>query len=279
MASSEATILAGGLEFPEGPAFDPDSDLWCVELLGGHLSRVHPREMERHEAGGNPNGLTFDRRGRAWIANAELRAIQRFDPVEREFTTIVGTIDGEPLDRPNDLAFDALGNLLFTCPGSSGEEPTGYVCCLAPDGTLTKIGEGFQFPNGLALTDGGSALVVAETERARLWKGAWDARSRRWSDPRPWADLGDPAGPDGMALGADGLLYVAIYSGGQVRAVAPDGRVVAAYELPGQNPTNAAFDPSGRLGLVVTETEHGQLLSLPQLGPGATLFDGGDAWD
>lgn len=279
MANVTVATIADGLEFPEGPAFDPDGNLWCVELRGGRLTRALPQEMDRHEAGGAPNGLTFDSKGRAWIANAELRAIQRFDPATQDFTTIVGTIEGEPLNRPNDLAFDALGNLLFTCPGSSGEEPSGYVCCLGPDGALARIGEGFHFPNGLALVDGGSALVVAETQRARLWKGEWDAESRRWRDPQPWAELGDPAGPDGMALGADGHLYVAIYSAGEVRAVDPHGRVVTAYELPGKNPTNAAFDPSGRLGLVVTETERGVLLSLPELGPGVPLFDGGDAWD
>jgi hypothetical protein len=32
------------------------------------------------------------------------------------------------------------------------------------------------------------------------------------------------------------------------------------------------------LGLVVTETEHGQLLSLPDIKPGTAIFDGGDAW-
>jgi hypothetical protein len=38
------------------------------------------------------------------------------------------------------------------------------------------------------------------------------------------------------------------------------------------NPTNAAFDPTNRLGLVVTEAEKGLLLSLPEVGPGVTLF-------
>ena len=75
-----------------------------------------------------------------------------------------------------------------------------------------------------------------------------------------------------MAFAADGRLYVAIYSGGAVKVVAADGEVEEVIPVPGANPTNCAFDPSGRLGLVVTEAENGRLFSLPMLGPGAPLF-------
>lgn len=270
-----ANTLAENLAFPEGPAFDPKGNLWCVELHGGQLSRWGEDGILRHEAGGRPNGLAFDAAGRAWIANAELRAIQRLEPSTGAFEIVADTLDGEPLRQPNDLAFDAVDNLLFTCPGGSDEAPVGYVCCLAPDGTLTKIGDGLRFPNGLALLDDGATLVVAETRTRRLWKGAWDADHRQWHNPQPWAELDAPGGPDGMALGVDGLLYVAIFGGGQVWAVDAGGNVVRAYDLPGQNPTNVAFDPAGTLGLVVTEAERGLLLSLPDLGPGMPLYTGG----
>jgi gluconolactonase len=131
---------------------------------------------------------------------------------------------------------------------------------------------GLYFPNGLAFVDGGRALVIAETYRQRLWKGRWDAVSGVWIDPQPWAELGGLPGPDGMALGADGLLYVAVYRSGQIKVVDAQGAIVTGYDLPGMNPTNVAFDPSGRLGLVVTEAERGLLLSLPGLGPGEPLY-------
>jgi len=271
---STVNILAEGLNFPEGPAFDPAGDLWCVELKGGNLVRWSERGIERFATGGGPNGLTFDHRGWAWFCDAERGAIRAFDPSSDQWQTIVDRIDDQPLFRPNDLAFDPLGNLIFTCPGDSRTEPTGYVCCLSTTGELTKIAQGFYFPNGLALVDDGRALVVAETYRQRLWKGVWSAAERHWVDPQPWADLGGLPGPDGMALGADGLLYVAVYRSGQIKVVDVEGLIAVTYDLPGKNPTNAAFDPSGRLGLVVTEAERGLLLSLPELGPGAKLFDG-----
>jgi hypothetical protein len=39
-----------------------------------------------------------------------------------------------------------------------------------------------------------------------------------------------------------------------------------------------AFDPTGVLGLIVTEAEKGLIVSLTELSAGYPLFDGGDAW-
>jgi len=267
--------LARDLDFPEGPAFAPDGSLWFVDLGARSLVRFADGEVTHYPAQGVPNGAAFDHRGQLWFCDAERNAIRRFEPGTQVWETVAESPQGEPLRSPNDLAFDARGNLLFTCPGGSEQEPVGYVCCLTPSGELTRVAEGLLFPNGLALVAGGEALVVAETHRHRLWRGAWDAAAGRWQGPEPWAEVGGPVGPDGMALGADGRLYVAVFGSGQIRVVDERGKVAERFDLPGANPTNAAFDPSGQLGLVVTETERGELLSLPELGPGAMLFRGG----
>lgn len=276
--SMEMKVLAEGLSFPEGPAFAPDGALWCVELRGGNLVRFGPEGLQRIPTQGSPNGLAFDRKGRAWLCDAGQNAIRCYDPHTGGFETIVARIDGQPLAKPNDLIFDAAGNLLFTCPDDSSIEPTGYVCCLKTAGGIVRIAEKLCFPNGLALTPDGRDLVVAETFRRRLWRGAWEPRTWSWTGAHGWADVGGPAGPDGMAFGADGCLYVAVFGTGLVKIVARTGRILDVLEVPGRQPTNVAFDPKGKLGLVVTEAERGLLVSFPQFGPGAPLYDGGANW-
>jgi gluconolactonase len=269
-------IIGENLAFPEGPAFDRQGRLWLVELKAGSLVCCEDGGLRRVQVGGEPNGIAIDARDRVVFCDADLCAIRCHDPRSGETATLADTLDGEPLFKPNDLAFDASGNLAFTCPGNSRTEPTGYVAVLTPGGEVRRVASGFYFPNGLAFTPDGRHLVVAETRRQRLWRGRWDADHARWLAPRPWASVGGTIGPDGMAFAADGQLYVAIYSGGAIKVVAPDGEVEEVLELSGANPTNCAFDPSGDLGLVVTEAEQGRLLAgvAPRGVKGAQLFAG-----
>jgi gluconolactonase len=255
-------ILADGLHFPEGPAFDRRGNLWCVELQGGGLVCWKDGTWSRIPTGGAPNGIAIDWQDRVIFCDSEQLAIRRYEPNTGVLETLADRIAGEPLFKPNDLAFDASGNLLFTCPGDSRTEPTGYVCVLRSDGEMHKIGTGFYFCNGLALTPEGTELIVAETYCQRLWRGKWDASSTTWINPRIWCEglVGAP-GPDGMAWADDGSLWVAVYGSGMVFQIGQNGDILSRVKVAGKNPTNCAIDPSGSLGLVVTEAATGRLLS------------------
>ncbi|NQT58615.1 MAG: SMP-30/gluconolactonase/LRE family protein [Bacteroidetes bacterium] len=258
-------ILAEEMDFPEGPAFDPNGSLWCVELEGGNIVSFSQGTIKRFPTGGSPNGLIFDDTGSGWFCDAKNNLIRKFLPKTSSFETVAESIDGEHLNKPNDLIFDTSGNLIFTCPGNSRTEPTGFICCRTPEGKVSKIAEKLYFPNGLVLTDEGKTLIIAETFRQRLWKGRWNSELHEWTDASLWSVTGGSVGPDGMALNINGLLYVAVYGSGQIKVVDETGRILQTYNLPGMNPTNAAFDPSGHLGLIVTEAEKGLLISLPEI--------------
>jgi len=270
-----ARVIARGLAFPEGPLFDTQGDLWCVEMKGGGLARLDGSgRLTRFATGGAPNGLALDTAGGLWFCDSEQNQIRRLDPATGACETVAGSVDGHDLDKPNDLAFDTAGNLVFTCPGSSREVPTGYVCCLSPSGVVTVIADGLYFPNGLAFTSDG-ALVIAETRRQRLWRGGWDAGERRWLSPAPLcATGGAPIGPDGLAIDIAGRLHAAIYGAGLIEVFAADGARLGALTTPGANPSNCAFDPTGQLGLVVTETDRGELLSFSADAVGLPLARG-----
>jgi len=271
-------VLADGLDFPEGPAFDLEGNLWCTELGAGNLVRWSEGKVERIPTQGRPNGLSFDRQGRAWVCDSGQNSIRRYTPETGVWKTIVDNIDGLPLQSPNDLAFDRDGNLVFTCPNFADTRSTGYVCCLKPDQSIHKIAEGLYRPNGLDFLPGGEELVIADTYQKSLFKGDWDAAKCDWKNEGIWADVDGAEGPDGMVPCADGMLYVAVFGLGVIKALDANGKLVNSYSLPGNNPTNVAVDPSGKLGLVVTEAEKGLLLSLPDIKPGVAVYDGGEAW-
>ena len=262
--AEKSNLLISDLKFPEGPAFGMDGSLWAVELKGESLISFKDGILKKYHVGGSPNGIAVDKQGRIWFCDAEKNAIRRFDTHTQQTETIISEVDGEDLNKPNALAFDTVGNLVFTCPGNSRQEPTGYVCVLKTDGTIKKITTGKYFPNGLAFCADGKTLVIAETYKHRLWKGNWNTKTCEWIASEVWCDIGGPdgpGGPDGMAYAENGNLYVAVYGTASVRVISPQGTVIEHINLNSQNPTNCAFDPLGKLGLVVTEAEKGQILS------------------
>lgn len=276
LPKSSVATLATGLNFPEGPAFAADGSLWAVELKGESLIQHRHGKLKRFHVGGGPNGIAIDKQGKIWFCDSAQRSIRRFDPVTGKTETILDKIDGEPLNKPNDLAFDSVGNLLFTCPGESRQEPTGYAVVRMRDGSVRKITTQKYFPNGLAFSADGKTLVLAETYKHRLWKGNWNPATGEWTDAIVWATVEGPqgpGGPDGMAFGEDENLYVAVYGTGLIHVVSPEGKVIQKINVAGQHPTNCAFDPSGKLGLVVTEAEKGQLQQVVKNTKGITLFN------
>ena len=57
---SEHTLLAEGLQFPEGPIAQADGSVLLVEIARGTLSRVADGKVEVvAELGGGPNGAAM----------------------------------------------------------------------------------------------------------------------------------------------------------------------------------------------------------------------------
>ena len=257
-----------GLRFPEGPVFDKKGRLWCVEQEGGSLFCRHTNgETERVEVGGKPNGLCHNDNGWLYFCDSGYNSIRRFNPKNRQIETVIDRIHGFPLNKPNDLVFDSAGNLLFTCPGPSDDDINGYVAILTPDGAAEIITEGLLYPNGLLLLPKSKTLLIAETHKQRIWCGLWDDHTLTWENIRVWANTSPDEfadkipGPEGMALGPDGNVYVAIFGGSCVKVFDMDGLFLEDWPIPGTNPTNCTFSPEGRQ-LIVAEAEKGQLVCL-----------------
>lgn len=264
----EIRVLASGLKFPEGPTFDKAGSLWCVEQEGeGLFCCQKDGRTKRIQTGGKPNGAVAHDEY-IWFCDSGYNAIRRLHIATEAVETIVSELNAMPLNRPNDLLIDEAGQLIFSCPGPSDDPSPGYVAVYTSSGKLEIIAEGLAYPNGLALLSDKTTLLIAETHRQRIWQGYWDSQSLSWENLRVWATVVDaPAdatvpGPDGMTVGPDGNLYVAVFGAGVIRVFSEDGLFMHDIELPGSNPSNCVFDPSGELGLVVTETEKGELLSV-----------------
>ena len=91
-----------------------------------------------------------------------------------------------------------------------------------PDGSARVVADGLMFPNGMALADGGATLLVAEMLAAKVTAFSV-AADGSLSDRRVFAELPERI-PDGIALDADGNLWVASSLSAEALLVAPGRR-------------------------------------------------------
>jgi gluconolactonase len=268
-------VLLAGLRFPEGPCFDKVGNLWFVEIEGGCLSKWDGRKLNRYDINGTPNGAVVDSKGFVWFCDSQRGEIRKFNPLDESIETVCSRLsDGTRLQKPNDLIFDKKGNLLFSDHADGREEPISTVCVL-PIGQYTAdvISDNKYFTNGLAFMKYGNKLIFSETYRQTLWIGDWDVERCILNNEKVFAKAGKgPWGPDGIAFDSEEHLYATIFNEHTIAVYNKKGDKLKELVCEGGRPTSCAFDPSGLLGLVVTEAERGELLSFKSEGKGLPIY-------
>ncbi len=266
-------IVAEGLSFPEGPAFDPDGNLYVVNLTSGDISRITPDG--RHEVvvntGGKPNGSAWDRRtGTLTVCDCGLKVVLSVTPAG-EVRMLTDHYNHIPYRGPNDCVYDPDGNLYFTDPVDSSEDnPIGKVYCRLTSGEVVIFDDGFAFPNGIAFGPDRS-LYVAETNTRRIFRYTV-SEPGSYEDLEEYVTLKGGEGPDGMAFDVEGNLYVAHFGKGCVAVVSPDGEVIEELDAGGQDPTNVAFGGPGNDELYVTESATGRVYRIAVGRKGLELY-------
>ncbi len=252
---------AGGFDFPEGPAVAPDGTVFLVNVRSDVVSRVTPDGAVSVFARvpGRGNGACLDPDGSLWVCDVAARALVRVTP-DGKATTAADRWRDRPFNGPNDCCLDGAGSVFFTDPdGSSLEKRIGAVFRRTPSGEVLRLATGLAYPNGLVLEPDEGGLLVAETLTNRILR--LDPRDGEDQEAKPWTELPDDPGPDGMRFGPDGRLYVAHYGAGTIDVFTPAGKLDEGIRLPGRNPTNLCFTPDGAR-FYVTEAENGVLLEI-----------------
>lgn len=291
------TILAEGLQFPEGPVACADGSVLLVEIERGTITRVAAggEVSVLAEPGGGPNGMASGPDGALYICNnggflfgvtdgvnrtrpgvPEGYAggwIERLDPATLERRILYTHCGDHRLVGPNDIAFDAGGGFYFTDYGKNYARHRthgGLYYARADGARIVEVAYHLISPNGVGLSPDGGTVYVAETETARLW--AFDleapglasrARSTRYAPHAGRIVAGLPGYQrfDSLAVDAAGDIHVATLVSGCITVIRPDGTVRDIIGTDDPMTTNLCFDLSGR-GAYVTLSGTGRLLHL-----------------
>ncbi|WP_241132608.1 SMP-30/gluconolactonase/LRE family protein [Achromobacter insuavis] len=249
--------------FLEGPGFDRQGRLYCVDVCHGRIFRIGRDGAWEVFAsyGGRPNGLRIHRDGRVFVADA-LHGLLVFDPdTGRRIGELAQWAPGQRFSGLNDLAFADDGTVFFTDPGHSAlEDPHGRVFAWQEGGAAAPVLQGLPFPNGVVVMPDQAALCVASTRSLEVLRAT--RRGVQVRNLGVYARFsGGLAGPDGLAVCEDGGLVVAHSGMGVVWWLDPLGEVRGRIEsCAGIRNTNLAFDPDDPHTLYITESETGSIL-------------------
>jgi gluconolactonase len=250
--------------FLEGPCFDDQGRLWCVDLAHGRIFRIAQDGSWTlfKQYAGRPNGLKIGPDRRIVVADA-VNGILSFDPATAESRVLLAEHDGARLHGPNDLTFARNGDLYFTDPGKSDlRRPTGRVLRLRAGGAAELLVDGLAYPNGLALTHDEEGLYIAITRSLQVLR--LGLRPDIVGEHRLGVFLqlsgGGLAGPDGMLVDRDGSVFVAHSGLATVWRFDVYGNPVARIRsCTGVRTTNVVLAPEGD-AIYITESETGTIL-------------------
>jgi gluconolactonase len=271
--------LAGRLHgeltsFLEGPSFDREGNLYCVDIPYGRILRVSPAGefSVAAEYDGEPNGLKIHRDGRIFIADQK-HGIVVLEPGTSAVKPYIIRANLERLKGPNDLIFSHKGDLYFTDQGQTGwQDPTGRLFCRRADGTLVLLLSGIPSPNGLVLSTDESTIYLAVTRANAIWSIPL-TRSGAVGRVGTFIQLSGGGGPDGLAIDQDGNLFVAHTGMGSVWGFNPVGEPIwRIRSCAGRSTTNLAFGGPERKSLYITESSTGTILKAALPVPGRVMF-------
>jgi sugar lactone lactonase YvrE len=278
LAEFEATLAVDSYDIiGEGPAWDETQQrvLWCDNSAGV----VHEAKTKGHDAA-PPKAWQETRQ---WTLNRPIAAVVPSNIGALSRTARTGLIVASGVEiltlsdagdirrfarlnadpttvKLNDAKCDSRGRLWAgtrdTDFGVGGRAITAGRAALYridPDGAVHTMLTGVTLGNGMDWSPGGSVFYFIDTYRRSVDAFDFDIDRGQISARRNVVTLcGDDGLPDGMAVDADGNLWVAIPGTGQVRCYSPEGVLLARVKVPTPTVTSCAFGGADGTELFIT---------------------------
>lgn len=273
-------ILASGYGLIEGPRVDGEGKLYFSDVHNGGVYRLAPDgAIETGAPEGAIETVLPKRRGVGGIA------LHAQGGVVISGRNICRVHEGETtvyFERPegvggfNDLFADAAGRIyvgsLRSDPFAPDDESrvAGECYRIDLDGTVTEIYGDVGLSNGIGISPDGRRLYHADTNATGIIVHELTPDGEV-SNRRVFATL-ERGRPDGLAVDADGGVWVASYGGGAVLRYTPEGAFDRAVDVPAIAVTSLCFAGPDLRDLIIVTADN-----TAGAKPGGAIFrtDGG----
>jgi sugar lactone lactonase YvrE len=201
-------VLLDHLAFPEGPRWH-DGKLFFSDMHAHKVMTVDlaGKTQTIAEVPNRPSGLGWLPDGRMLVVSMTDRKLMRLEGGGLKLHADLGKLASFDC---NDMVVDAkgrayVGNFGYDLHTNAPQKPAELVMVTA-EGMAGVVANDLQFPNGTVITPDGKTLIVGESMGRRLT--AFDIQADgSLTNRRLWAEIA-PALPDGIALDAEGAIWV-----------------------------------------------------------------------
>ncbi len=147
-----------------------------------------------------------------------------------------------PANRYNDGKCDRRGRLWIGSLDMGAAPNRGSLFRIDADGTATRMDSGFTVANGLGFSPDDTRMYFTDTGRRTIYAYDFDLARGEIAHRRPFVELAEAQGrPDGLAVDAEGFVWVALWDGWTILRYDPEGRVALRVPLPVPRPTSCCF--------------------------------------
>lgn len=241
------------LDLGEGPVWDEARQrVWWVDSKAGEVFRGRLEgdrlEVEWRRAMGEKVGCVTPAADGGLLVAGE-RQVHVLD-VDGEHRDSIRLIPDDVDSRLNDGTVDPAGRFLvgsIRCDDRARQE---CVWSIDPDRKVSVVLTGVTVSNGIGFSPDGTTMYHVETRPGAVRAFDYDVEGGIASRQRTVLDCGGT--PDGLAVDADGRLWVAFFGEGAVRCLTPDGEVVAEVRVAAPHVTCPEFVGPSRDRLLIT---------------------------
>jgi sugar lactone lactonase YvrE len=250
-------VLREGDQLGEGPFWDDRrGELLRVDITRGIIHGWDPasgaswrRELDGEVSAAIPRaataGLVLAVGHRLLLASGE------------ELHELAHVEDDLPDNRFNDCKCDPQGRLWAGTMSKRRTPGTAALYRLEPGGDLERMVDATTISNGVGWSPAGDRMYFIDSTTQRVDAFDFDGASGTIANRRPFAEVPAEDGlPDGLAVDAEGGVWVCLFGGAAVRRYDADGALDAVIELPVTNPTSPAFGGPDLRTLYLTSARH-----------------------
>ncbi len=257
-------FVAGAGVLTECPVWDDRTQrlLW-TDIYAGTLNSCDAQGGDRRQQKvGLPLGSFAPRESHGFVLALETGLALSGD--DASTWTAVGEHRALPTKvRFNDGACDPAGRFLAGTMGHLEEPHAGALYRLDPPDPAGHLAapvvaiDGTTVSNGIGWSLDGRRVYYVDSAERRLDVLAYDLGAGVLADRRPLVRFGPDDGyPDGLAVDAEGCVWLAFWDGGRVARYTPDGELVGVVDVPVARVSSCAFGGPDLTDLFITTASY-----------------------